>query len=336
MYKLVKLILHLDSNKNVMNKNIIYISLILIGLTISCSGDKELKEVAILKYVTHPALDELESAYIERLDNLLKDSKEPWYIKEYNSNANPTSASTIARSFQNKNVGHILTIATPAAIAVSKNTTDIPHIYGAVADPKGAKIIPSVRSTGIANAGENIIREALIFIKAVYGDDVRIGTIYNPQEQNSIYIQNLMTKLCSELELSLRQVTVQSTGNLNGVTNALCREVDVIYSANDNTVNSGVGAVTAVTNEYNIPFIIGDLSTLNKGALFAIGLEYKSMGHDLAEISYKIIKYDSISIKSFPPQDAPKPEIWINQSSAKALNFKLSDSLKIKFSIKLK
>jgi putative ABC transport system substrate-binding protein len=316
------------------NKITIFPIILLLFSLYACKSDKDENEVAILKYVTHPALDEMENAYYKRLDSLLNTIDEKWAIKKYNANANPTTASSIAKSFMQKNVNHIFTIATPSAIAVSKNTTEIPHIYGAVADPEGANIIPSNRSTGIANAGENIIRDALTFIKAVYGQEVRIGTIYNPQEQNSIYIQKLIKEICADLKLDLTQTTVQNTGNLNSATNALCKKVDIIYSANDNTVNSGVKAITSVSNEYNIPFIIGDLSTLNKGALFAIGLEYKSMGQNLADISFEIIKGKSIS--SFPPKDAPSPEIWFNKNVASKLKYTPNDSLIKLYSVKIK
>jgi putative ABC transport system substrate-binding protein len=319
--------------------------ILLIGLIllISCnnSGKKdnkniEVKEIAVLKYVTHPALDELENAYVNRLDSLLKtnDNFKGYSIKKYNANASSTSANSIAKSFEHKNIALILTIATPAAIEVANINSNIFHLYGAVADPIGAKIIPSKRSSGIQNSGESIIREALIFIKTTFGQQVKIGTIYNPKEQNSIYVQGLIKKICSELGLSIKQVTTESTSQLNGITNSLCSEVDVIYSANDNTVNSGVTTITSVTSQYNKPFIIGDLSTLKDGALFAIGLKYSTMGNDLAEMSYQVILENSI--QSFPPQGPPKPEIWINEKVSKELGFNLNDSIKVKFNIQVK
>ncbi|HQU31191.1 MAG: hypothetical protein HRU72_03750 [Planctomycetia bacterium] len=316
---------------------ILFIGLILlIGCNYSREKENiERKEIAVLKYVTHPALDELENAYVNRLDSLLKtsDSLKGYYIKKYNANASSTSANTIAKSFEHKNIVLILTIGTPAAIEVANINSDIFHLYGAVADPLGAKIIPSKRSTGIQNSGESIIREALVFIKTTFGQQVKIGTIYNPKEQNSIYVQGLIKKIGLELGLSIKQVTTESTSQLNGITNSLCSEVDVIYSANDNTVNSGVTTITSVTSQYKKPFIIGDLSTLKDGALFAIGLKYSTMGNELADMSYRVILENSI--QSFPPQRPPKAEIWINEKVRKELGFNLSDSIKVKFKIKM-
>jgi putative ABC transport system substrate-binding protein len=213
-----------------------------------------------------------------------------------------------------------LTIGTPASIAVSKTKSDIPFIYGAVADPTGAGITPSNRATGIQNAGENIIIEALTFIKKAFPNAKRIGTIYNPTEQNSVYVQGLIKKNAEEMGFELKQIAVEGSSQLAGITETLCNEVDVIYSANDNTVNQGVAAIVSVANQKQKPFVIGDLSTLAKGPLFAIGLGYEPMGKDLADTSYQILKGKKIT--DFPPQPAPKPETWMNSTTQKTINYK--------------
>lgn len=332
----------LNFNKTYNMKTRIFPFLVIsLFLFASCSKDKKRDgvvrtEVAVLKYVTHPALDEMENAYILRLDSLINSNNtlKGYYIKKYNANASSTSANTIAKSFEHKHVGLIFSIATPAAIEVSNINSEILNVYGAVADPIGAKIIPSKRSTGIQNSGESIIREALLFIRSTFGPKVRIGTIYNPKEQNSIFVQTLIKKICAEYGLSLKQVTTESTSQLNGITNFLCNQVDVIYSANDNTVNSGVSTITSVTSQYSIPFIIGDLSTLKDGALFAIGLKYSEMGRNLADMSYHIMLEKSI--KSYPPLGPPKPEIWVNEKVMRELKFKLQESVRVKYQIRSK
>lgn len=57
------------------------------------------------------------------------------------------------------------------------------------------------------------------------------------------------------------------------------------------------------------------------------------MGNELADMSYRVILENSI--QSFPPQRPPKAEIWINEKVRKELGFNLSDSIKVKFKIKM-
>lgn len=297
---------------------------------ISCRNEKE--KIAILKYATHPALDELENAYYMRLDSLIHTDeilKDKYVIEKFNANGDKQTAKSIAESFNYKDVKLIMTIGTPTAMAVAKTESNIPLIYGAVADPIGAGIIPSKRATGIQNAGENIIIQALQFIKIAFPKVKRIGTLYNSSEQNSVYVQNFLKINAEKLGFELKQITINGNSQLAGVSEALCDEVDLIYSANDNTVNAGIASILSVCNKKGKPFVIGDLSTLSKGAIFAVGLEYSAMGKDLANITHSILSGKQIS--DFPPQPAPNAQIWLNISTMKSLKLSFPDSVLTKF-----
>lgn len=298
----------------------------------SCNETKPTKtKIAILKYATHPALDELETAYVNRLDSLVKtvDSLKNISVEKFNANGNPQTAKSIAESFNYKDIKMILTIGTPSAIAVSKTQSSIPYVYGAVADPTGAGLIPSDRATGIQNAGENIVVQALTFIKAAYPNIKKIGSIYNSAEPNSVYVQNFIKKHCEEMGIEFRQSTVTGSSQLAGVTEFLCDEVDLIYTANDNTVNAGITSVVSVCEKKNKPIVIGDLSTLSKGPLFAVGLEYKTMGQQLADMTFQLLK--GTPLKDVPPQPAPTAQIWLNKSVMSKLKYEFpKDSIAYK------
>jgi len=307
------------------------------ALLVGCNSKADsTKQIAIIKYVSHPALDELETAFVDRFEAIKTSTIGSDYeIALYNANADTSSVRNIAQSLDPNQTALILSIATPTAMNVSALDLDIPHLYGAVADPEGAGIIPSTKTTGIRNAGENIITYAVDFMIDAFPQNNRklhIGTVYNEKEQNSVFVQDILLKTTKRENLDLTAVTVGSSSNFNGVANSLSDRTDVIYSANDNTVNSGIVGLTAVTNDKGIPFVIGDLSTLNKGALFAVGLSYESMGHDLAIMAVEIIKDGSVN--KLPPRDAPLPEVHMNSSIASVFSYNLPKSLKHKYKIK--
>ncbi len=283
------------------------------------------EQIAILKYATHPALDEMENAYYENLSKSLSSDKqlsEKYEINKYNANGNRVTAKTIAESFGFKKVKLIFTIGTPAAQAVANTKSEIPFIYGAVADPQGAGVI-TPRSTGIQNAGESIVIQSLEFIHAAFPKAKVIGTIYNPSEQNSVYVQGFIKSNTEKMGLKLKQVSTAGTAELATLADALTNEVDVVYSANDNTVNAGITSIVAVCNKKKKPFVIGDLSTLSKGPLFAVGLEYSGMGKELANTTFQILSGKPIS--NFPPQSVPKGKIWVNNQTKKLLGYKYPD-----------
>lgn len=314
----------MSTNPNVINvrpKFLIFILFIIISVTMNgCNTKKiEKEQIAILKYATHPALDEMENAYEAELNSLLNSDEElskRYEIVKFNANGNKQTAQSIAAAFNFKKIHLIMTIGTPAAMAVAKTKSDIPFVYGAVADPVGAGII-SKRSTGIQNAGENVVVQSLRFIKSAFPHAKIIGTLYNPSEQNSLYVQNFLKNNAIKMGFELKQVSVDGTGQLAALTDALTSQVDVVYSANDNTVNAGVAAVVSVCNKKQKPFVIGDLSTLSKGPLFAVGLGYSGMGKDLAKISFQVLKGKKIT--EFPPLPAPVGLIWVNNETKKAV-----------------
>lgn len=301
------------------------ILLLIFLANVGCKNETHLK-VAVLKYATHPALDELENSFVKRLDSLisLSDGLKGCIIEKYNANGNQQTAISLAESFNYKGISLALAIGTPAAMALSHTQSKFPFIYGAVADPTGAKIIPSNRATGIQNAGENIVIEALSFIRRAFPKAKKIGTLYNPSEQNSLFVQNYIKINCQKMGFELKQVSVNNSSQFAGITEYLCNEVDVVYSANDNTVNAGVSSIVSICNKLNKPFIIGDLSTLSKGPLFAIGLQYETMGKDLADIAINILNGKSVA--DIKPRPAPKPQIWLNLSTMDKIHYIIPDS----------
>lgn len=283
--------------------------------------------IAVIKFVTHPALDELEKAFIDQLNSRKVQNTKlaSLNIEQYNANGNPQRAKELAEISSRSDVQLIVAIATPSAQAVSRTPSKIPLLYGAVADPKGAGIIPSPRATGIQNAGPNIIQKAVSFIHSFFPTAKRIGSIYNPAEQNSVFVQRLIKQFCDTLGLELVQRTVADPSQLSATTEDLASQVDVIYSANDNTVNAGVTTVVSVCNALRKPFVIGDLSTLSKGPLIAIGLEYRSMGTQLAMIAEEILSGKPIS--EIPPQGPPEPKVWVNANALRTLALTVPSSL---------
>ena len=278
--------------------------------------------VVIIKFATHPALDETEAGLVEALETATTTFPDLQIRTErLNANGSPQLAKQLAETASRPEVALIVAIATPAAQAVAPTPSSIPLLYGAVADPKGAGLFDTGRATGIRNVGENIIDAALGFIRTAFPQAKRLGTLYNPAEQNSAYVQGLVSRLAPKWGFTLFQTPVNDKSRVATAAEALAQKAEIIYSANDNTVNAAVASVVAVTRATKTPFFIGDLSTLHAGALGAIGLEYRSMGKDLGAMAVAILA--GATLQSLPPRDAPPPEIWINDDTVTATGVKL-------------
>jgi putative tryptophan/tyrosine transport system substrate-binding protein len=299
------------------------ISMAIVGCEHKSQNTAEIKNVVVIKFVTHPALDELENGFLDYLESLKKSNPKlaNLNIEQYNANGNPQRAKELAEVASRSDVQLIVAIATPAAQAVIRTPTKIPLLYGAVADPNGAGILSSGRATGIQNAGPNIIQKAITVIHSFFPEVKRIGTMYNPAEQNSNYVQKYIKEFSASGNLELIQRTVTDPTQLSSVTEDLASSVDLIYSANDNTVNTGVASVVSVCNAKKKPFVIGDLSTLSKGPLLAVGLDYGLMGKQLGTMAEQILLGKTIS--EVPPQGPPDPKVWLNGDTLATLGLKI-------------
>jgi putative tryptophan/tyrosine transport system substrate-binding protein len=281
------------------------------------------RKVAVIKFTTHPALDETEAGIKEAFAaaQQIKPEMANVAVEYYNANGNPQLAKQLADNATGQNVALIIAIATPAAQAVARTPSNIPLVYGAVADPEGAGLLTTNRATGIRNVGENIIDRALNFIHTAYPGKKRLGTMFNPAEQNSVYVQSIIKKLAPKYEFELTQVEVRDATQVASSSESLASRVDIIYSANDNTVNAAAASAASVTQATKTPFFLGDLSTLKAGALASIGLEYRAMGRDVGNMAIDLLTGKPLS--SLPPRDAPDPQIWVNKRTANILGFNL-------------
>jgi putative tryptophan/tyrosine transport system substrate-binding protein len=300
----------------------LFFIIIALALSTLCNAaSMQTHKVIILKFATHPALDELEDNFVSSLKSRLTNV----VIEKLNANGNPVSAKQLAESATRPGVDLIVTLATPATQAAAKTPSDIPLLYAAVADPEGAHVVLK-RSTGIQNAGASIVKKALETIKALYPDAKRIGTIYNPTEQNSIFVQELIKRQCAEMNLELVQRTVSDPAQFQETVEQLRPKIDILYSANDNLVNKGVLSIASTAQALKLPFFIGELSAVSKGAIAGVGVEYSSMGKHLGELAAKILMRKPN--EPLPPREAPpKPQFWLNMPVTKKIGLQVPQAI---------
>ena len=278
--------------------------------------------IAILKWVTHPALDDLETGVLEILESERRVPEE-LRIEQFNANGSPEQAKQMAELCTLPDVDVAIAIATPAAQAIARTPapSGTPLVYGAVADPKGAGVLDRGHVTGIQNVGEGIVHDALAFMRAGFPAAKRIGTIYNPSEQNSVFVQGLIVKLAPAYGFEVAQVAVEDASKVAMMAEAVARTTDLIYSANDNTVNSAAGSVAAVALALKKPFIIGDLSTLKAVPLLQLASTTARWGKEVGKIALRVLAGESID--SIHPMEPPSPQVWISRNISASLDVQL-------------
>ncbi len=280
-------------------------------------------DIIIIKYATHPALNELEDSFTTNMFAFAASNK--LTIKHWNAGGSRQKAKQLAESATTSQAKLLVALATPAAQAVNDTPSAIPLLYGAVADPKGSDLTKSTRSTGIQNAGSNIVFAALSFLKAAFPGISNVGTIYNPNEPNSIYVQKIITEQASLHGIRIHQRRVTSVNQLKSTAEDLLSQVDALYCANDNLVNLGAASVSAAAKESHKPFVIGELSARVYGPTAAIGVDYTSMGEQMALMAKEMLETGKLPTN--PHRPPPVAYVWYDEVAIKTLGGSVPASL---------
>jgi putative tryptophan/tyrosine transport system substrate-binding protein len=286
----------------------------------SCQTEKPPQTVIVIKWATHPALVEVENAFTYALISELKSN--PKFagldIKNWNANANPHRAEQLAETAVQLHPLFIVTFGTPASQAVAKIPSDVPLLFAAVSDPEGAGLFKQKNATGIVNVDLAIVEKTLDYIRTLLPKAQTVATIYNPAEQNSVFVQQFIAQACLKKGLKLRQGQISDPSQIAKTAEELAKTADVFYCTNDNTVNLGIAGLASVAAASGKPFVIGELSAIEKGPTAAVGVDYNETGIALANIAAKFLS--GVPITKLPAQPPMAPKIRLNQKQCSAIH----------------
>ena len=277
----------------------------LAALTLAaCGGDKpadnaaaasatETKTLAITAIVEHPALDAARAGAIEQLAAEGFKEGENLIVNFQSAQGNMGTAGQIAKQFASENPDVIYAIATPSAQAVASATTTIPVVFSAVTDPVEAKLVTSLEKPGnnVTGASDVLPYEPQIeLIRELIPNVKNVGYVYSPGEVNStVVLKNLKEKL-APLGINVIESPAQKSSDITQAANALVGKVDVIYTPTDNNVINAYEALYQVAKSAKIPLIAAETSTVERGAVAALGVNYTDLGKESGKIIARVLK----------------------------------------------
>ena len=289
---------------------------------------KKMLTIGITQIVDHPALNAVRDGFIDEMANQGYIEVENIVYDKLNAQGDIATANTIAQKFVSEKVDLILSIATPTSQAVVGATTTIPIVFSAVTDPIGAGLVKDLEISGNNVTGISDltpVRKQFELIKEILPEAKNVGTLYNSAEANSVLTNELAKEACADLGLKLIEVTVSSSADVFLAAQSLVGRVDAIYVSTDNTIVSALDAVVQVTNENDIPLLLADPTTLDKGALVALGFNYYQHGRQTAPIVIKIL--EGTKPTDIPVEFAKNVLLAVNLDTAKEINISESSLL---------
>lgn len=283
---------------------------------------KEQFKIGASQIVEHPSLDAAFEGFKAALaDNGFVEGENVSYDFQ-SAQGDINNAASIATKFVADGVDLIFTNSTPSSQSALNATRDIPIIFTSVTDPVGADLVPAMNEahggniTGVSDFLAEAVDETVDFI-ATYFENAKIGLIYNSGEQNSIAQIEAVEEAANNNGLEVVKRTVSTSAEVQQSAQSLVGAVDVIYIVTDNTVVSALETVVAISNDYNIPLIVGEPDSLNRGGFATFGIDYFTIGYRSGEMAALVLKGEK-AVGDIGAESPPEMQLFINKNAAEA------------------
>lgn len=279
------------------------------------------KTVGILQLVEHGSLDAAYEGFKEGLAEGGYKEGENLTLDYQNAQNSQDNLKSMSEKLVKNSPDLLLGIATPAAVSLANETTDIPIVVTAVTDLVEAKLAESNEAPGrnITGTSDMVpIDKQIQLLLSIVPDAKTIGIMYNAGEANSKIQADLAEKALKDAGVDVKVLTANTTNDVQQVTTSLAKDVDGIYVPTDNTFASAAAVVGEVAKETKTPIVAGSVEQVEDGALATFGIDYKSLGKQTGELAAKILDGDEKPATT-PVETANKLELVVNQKMATAL-----------------
>lgn len=99
----------------------------------------------------------------------------------------------------------------------------------------------------------------------------------------------------------------------------------MIYTNTDNNVVSAYEALAKVGNDTKTPLIASDTDSVKRGAIAALGVDYRDLGQQTGRIVVRILKGEAPG--SIAPQTSENLQLFINVTAAEKQGVLLTEGL---------
>jgi putative ABC transport system substrate-binding protein len=285
-------------------------------------------KIGIIQIVEHPALDAARKGFLDELAQKGYKEGENLEVNYQNAQNDQGNLQTIARQLAQEKCDLILAIATPSAVAMANETSEIPILITAVTDPVSAKLVknndkPGTNVTGTTDM--NPVKDQLKLIKDIVPNAKKVGIIYNSSEVNSQVQVKIADEAAPELSLKLTKVTVTASSEVMQAAQSLAGRVDAIYLPTDNMVISSLASVVKVAEANKIPVISGESESVASGALATVGIDYYKLGQTTGDMALRVIKGEKPQDMAIEKQEGT--ELVLNLKAAKNMGVTVPESI---------
>ena len=290
--------------------------------------EKRKARVALLIFNENPIVKKCEWGFQDELKKITGDKIDYTFDEKCAQNDFPM-IQTLAQDVVRLKYDYAITFSTPVLQAFAQVNKKIPHIFGYVTDPYHAGVAKSETEhqenlTGVASFDpvENLIK----IMRLILPKAKRIGIIWNPAEACSEACMLKARVAAPANNFELVEKTVTGTSEImDALKSMLNANVDIFYTAGDNTVLLAKPIIGKFLRDHKIPYFTNDIPIGQDDAMLSLGTDPEGIGREMARVAAKVIlgaNPKDVPIDNFIPE-----QLSVNPEFAKELGITIPEEL---------
>ncbi len=262
------------------------------------ASDSGVPRIAIIQHAAQMAFDESVAGMIETLAARGYADGKGARLTRFNAQGDIATANDIALRAVDGSFDLVLTSSTVSmqGVANVNRGGKARHVFGVVADPASAGVgisrdDPLDHPPNMAGIGSFMpVEKVLSLARQMNPGLARIGLVWHTAETNSRAYTDATRKACAALGIELIEANAETSGAVGEAAGSLvARGIDAFLVTPDVVVLVAVDALVGVADRAGIPVISAVPPNVRKGALFDLGIDYRSIGNDTGTLAADIL-----------------------------------------------
>jgi putative ABC transport system substrate-binding protein len=286
------------------------------------ASDQKALKVGVLEIAPADVIDDTVKAYQAELRKKLAPREVSFNVQ--NAQGKETLIQNLARNFSRSDDDVLAVIGTPAVIAMAKLEKQRPVIAIAMGDPVGGKVAKSLDAPGGNVTGSIDFIDPGKLLDAIGQTQPapkRIGTIYDPANENSQVWVKALKAAAGTHGMTVAEATIASSSDVNAAARSLAGKVDALLIGPDATVISSLPPIASVARSHKLPLYLSGGDASAAGVVASLGPDYPTIGRATADVTAKVVAGASPATVPFAQPTALSPQV--NAKTVAALGLKL-------------
>ncbi len=254
--------------------------------------ESEIAYIALINLVENPLLDKaVEGIGIGLLESGLH-SGDDYVMRTWSAQGEIAQLPQIIEAVVREKPDLIITVTTPAFLAVARRVKDIPIVFTVASDPVKLGIYQEgQRPENICGIHDDPPLDKLLEMARSQNRDLSVvGIVYDAAEMNSLISVEKLQAAGEQQGVRVIGATVSGTSELPMATQSLIqRGAQAIMVSADNTTSTGFPAIIRVAQGAGIPVYATETDLVAQGAAGAIGENYFEWGRECGAMAAQVI-----------------------------------------------